>query len=175
MSPDNVTAVLELMLATWQVGGRPSTEAEMDIWRDVLSPLSYVVAEDCVRNVLSTELQFFPTVKDFRAGYREHEKRMAERERKVRRVCPECSNNPSCVVDVSPEGALTPTVRPCSRCAPVQYQLWAGGHRQPDHSCSMCKDLRSNNTSVRDRAEEKLMDDYKPFDLATPSYAEEPF
>lgn len=172
MNAENIEAVLDLMVATWHVG-KPSTAAELDVWRDVLSPLSFIIAEDAVRNVLATESQFFPTVKDFRQAYRDHERRMAQTERQARTRCPECDDNPSAMVTVSPPDTIPPTVRPCSRCAPVQYQLWIAGHRRTDHSCSICKDIRSHNQSVRDRAEEKLMEGYRPYDLD--ATAEQPF
>lgn len=158
MNKSEAGVVLAEMAATWP--NREMDDAQLAVWADTLKGLSIDAARAGLRR-LRQSLDFPPSHHELLVAAQEEGRRLAAH----RHVgsgesspCPEC-NGDEWVMLGTPNFGAVPTVRPCSRCMPVQFVRWSEGHMKSGHKCGECTDIakgaaetrRSALTAIRDR------------------------
>lgn len=146
MDQTQASAVLAEIQATWP--HRKMDDAQMLVWMETLSQVHLEPARAAIRR-LRESLDFAPSHKEFLTVA--HEERLRLQANRAlpagpRQPCPECGD----VTFVELRGGHPPTVRPCSRCLPVEHTRWAEGHFMSGHSCGECADIRSGGVARRE-------------------------
>lgn len=148
MRSAEAAAVLAEIRATWP--NRVIDEAQGLVWMDTLAPVPIDAARAAVKR-LRQGLDFAPSHHEFLEAAQIEGRRIAQANALPdgeRGPCPECHDDEFVTLGAPSFGAV-PTVRPCSRCRPVQFVRWGEGHLASGHKCSECTDLRTGSAETK--------------------------
>lgn len=164
MNAREAAVVLAEIQATWPQ--RAIDEAQTVVWLETLATVESLDLARAARRRLKESLDWPPSHHEFLSAVRDERKATAQRSGVGRspEPCRECDGDETVELSGSTSKHV-PIVRPCSRCRPLQYQLWAGGHWMAGHSCSDCHDLRRGSHGERINAAQRLLADHTPVDL----------
>jgi hypothetical protein len=157
-------AVLAEIRATWP--NREIDEAQGLVWMDTLAPIGIDSARSAVRFLRQTK-DFPPSHHEFLVAAQEQGRRLAAENSLgdgEAGPCRECGDD-QWVTLGHPSFGQTPTVRPCSRCMPVQFVRWSEGHLASGHKCSECVDLVRGSAETRREVTSAIRGRAVPVDL----------
>lgn len=102
------------------------------LWAVALAPYTPTAIVSAARHIATNDEAEFPTLAEFAtlvASFDRAERRPARHESEPPEKCGECQDQDGLVfVEVNPAEGGTLTRRPCSRCRPVQHEMWLAGH-----------------------------------------------
>lgn len=135
------------MAATWPQ--RQLDEAQVAVWCDTLKGVSIDAGRAGLRR-LRESLDFPPSHHELLVASQEEARRLAAHRQIAgeKGPCRECNDDQWVTLGTPAFGAV-PTVRPCSRCMPVQFVRWGEGHMAAGHRCSECTDIAKGSAETR--------------------------
>lgn len=148
MTPAEAAQILTELAATWPQ--RALDDAQVAVWCDTLKGVSIDAGRAGLRR-LRESLDFPPSHHEFLVAAQEEGRRLAARNHLAageKGPCREC-NDDQWVTLGNPGFGAVPTVRPCSRCMPVQFVRWGEGHMAAGHRCAECTDIAKGSSETR--------------------------